>query len=235
MNIKFISIGFFLSFAIVLTTVSAQDRVMCTMDYNPVCGQTYTKTCTDTTSCTESAGELKTYSNRCMMNAANATFVHSGQCEKTNTSTPSQEDILVDWAYKQGISQFSTVSDFQYNNALTRQEAAAFAVRVSEKIFQKKSESQSDYQYSDNKDIDSTLLSDVMKAKSLGIMFGYNNIFSPKNTLSYAEAMAIAVRIVDGKKYTETTNPWYQEYQNRLKDFGIIFSNDLQADEAISR
>jgi hypothetical protein len=59
--------------------------VACTMDYVPVCGRP--TGCVNTCSGTYCAAmcqqpPLTTYSNRCVLDAANATFVHDGACER---------------------------------------------------------------------------------------------------------------------------------------------------------
>jgi hypothetical protein len=66
------------------TVKVSSDNVACTMEYAPVCGQT-SDSCFYTdpppASC---AGlgwrEQKTYGNRCMLNAAGATFLYGGEC-----------------------------------------------------------------------------------------------------------------------------------------------------------
>ncbi len=77
--VPIIILGLFASsnvFAEVALGLLPADPIACTMEYAPVCGHTGYP-CT-TTPCD---GVYKTYSNKCIMNAANATLVSSEMCK----------------------------------------------------------------------------------------------------------------------------------------------------------
>lgn len=61
--------------------------VACTLEYNPVCGQP-PWACPDGMYCATVMPAQQTYSNRCFMNAASATFVHEGVCQSTTIACP---------------------------------------------------------------------------------------------------------------------------------------------------
>ena len=66
-------------------TVQVGDgAIVCTMQYDPVCGQPPEPACRHSIpACMMATPGPQTYSNTCMMNAAGATLIHSGQCSTT--------------------------------------------------------------------------------------------------------------------------------------------------------
>jgi PKD repeat protein len=66
------------------TNVQVGSAVACTMEYAPVCGQMPAPTCPAGSMCPMYMPAPKTYSNRCMMNAAGANFLYSGACTNGN-------------------------------------------------------------------------------------------------------------------------------------------------------
>src|SRR3989344_3800242 len=65
-------------------TVSVSNNlVACTMQYDPVCGQPPEPACRRSIpACMMASPGPQTYGNRCMMNAAGATFLYSGECSR---------------------------------------------------------------------------------------------------------------------------------------------------------
>lgn len=62
------------------TTVRVIGNVDCTMESAPVCGQPPMPTCPPGMGCAQVMPQPRTYSNRCMMNRASASFLYEGQC-----------------------------------------------------------------------------------------------------------------------------------------------------------
>ncbi len=58
------------------TVTSDRDMIMCTMEYDPVCGQPTTPNCLTGRSCSQVMSTPKTYGNSCMMYADGATFLY---------------------------------------------------------------------------------------------------------------------------------------------------------------
>ncbi len=68
------------------TTVKVGYGVACTMEYAPVCGQP-AWSCPAGMYCATVMPAPQTYSNRCMMNAAGASFLYEGQCQSGSACT----------------------------------------------------------------------------------------------------------------------------------------------------
>ncbi len=194
-------------------SVSALDMA-CTAEYNPVCGQTEGK-------------QMQTYGNMCMMGLDNAVKFHAGECK-----TDSDKQALVDFAYKNHLSQYADLDAFGFDRTLSRQEAAAIAVRFAN--LTKTTDGISCHiDFEDKDEIDKTLLADIEKACGLGIMQGQDGKFSPNRTLSEAEGIAIIMRTISGGKLDETVSPWYREYISLAESLGMNI--DISENNVVTR
>jgi hypothetical protein len=64
------------------TTVKVSDTPVCTMQYDPVCGQPPEPACRHSTpACMMPTPVPQTYGNRCLLDAADATYLYAGQCQ----------------------------------------------------------------------------------------------------------------------------------------------------------
>ncbi len=75
---------FWKSFALSPVSTDSETPKMCTMEYAPVCGKSPAKTCMGP-GC---ASEEKTYSNKCMLEWDNATYLYTGECTKEAKKLP---------------------------------------------------------------------------------------------------------------------------------------------------
>lgn len=193
----------------------------CTGEYNPVCGETLV----------EGVSHYEVYGNACVANASDAKVVSMSLC------TQNDAQKIVDWAHSHKLTKFDKKADFRYDHAISRQEAAAMAVRMAENILGKKVDMSAVRiaGYNDHAEIDPTLSNDVTAARFLGIMNGHNNVFSPKRELSYAEALAMLIRAVDGKNLDESGEVWYLAYADRAAEIGLTFANFHEFDTSMSR
>lgn len=70
-------------------TSATSTPTICTMEYNPVCGQLPEPACRKATpACMVPTPAPQTYSNRCMLDAAGATYLNDGVCGSTNVTPP---------------------------------------------------------------------------------------------------------------------------------------------------
>lgn len=105
----------------------------------------------------------------------------------------------IQWGYDQGLTSFSTTSTFRAYDTLRRDEAAKFFVE-----FAQLQNSTMNLNYNlncDFKDINqarSDLKGHINTACQLGILKGSNGNVFPQQNLTNAQAVTVAVRIIDG-------------------------------------
>lgn len=220
-------IGALIASVSTLGVSAAADQVACTMQYDPVCGTTIEN----------GQSVRKTYGNMCVATATPATNITKGECEPIVDDTPAMVG-LIEWAYSKNLTQYNTQEKFKPTLSMSRQEAAALSVRMAKNIFGKSTDAMKTAliaPYTDDKSLDVTLKGDVYAARYLGVMQGLDNVFSPHRALSRAEALAILIRAVDGKKLNESHSLWYQAYADRANELGLTFANLKGFNEPISR
>lgn len=66
---------------------TAPPPVACTKEYAPVCGQPPMPKCSAWMACAQAMPSPKTYTNNCMMQAENATYLYNGACKTTTPIT----------------------------------------------------------------------------------------------------------------------------------------------------
>lgn len=122
-------------------------------------------------------------------------------------------DNALVWMQQQAITSATSKDTYKPDSTVTRQSAAKFMVQFA-KAMKKK---MTNYTYSNKQcaftDVDkgNALKSDIQMACKLGYLIGKNKKFTPNGTFTIAQAVATAMRIVEGKK-KENVTPWYKNY-----------------------
>ncbi len=147
---------------------------------------------------------------------------------------------LVTWAYTEKLTQYSTVEAFGFDRNISRQEAAAILARAGETLLELRYASYPDecnVLYKDEALFDLTLSKDIYSACAFDMMHGKDGYFSPFNSLTRAEALAVIMRAIDGGKKDEpNSTSWYLPYADRAHELEIFsFANFKGFNEAITR
>lgn len=141
---------------------------------------------------------------------------------------PEFDDALA-WMYDSGLTSYNTVDSFRPYDNLTREQAAHFFVNFAETTLGMEAEGDAP-NYTDMDDVDHTLADSVEKAYQLGLMRGSDNEFRPTANITRAEFLTVAVRALDGDK-DETTEPWWAEYFDTARQFGLTNETDVNAQD----
>lgn len=237
---------------------------MCTMEYNPVCGQKVVQ-------CIKAPCDpiQQTYGNICTMNNDDAVFLYSGECmtqivgnDKDNHGciwsagyswSQSQKQCVrvreyqatdlqkaYDLAYNHGITTMNTVESFRADNEITRQEAAKMFVAVFQNLLWKTIPSDTQacsWIYKDESFFDLSLRPFVYQACTLGLMKWSKGNFLPDWNLTRGQTLAILMRAVDGWQDAEKhSTPWWMPYADRAYELKYLsFANFKGFEQPITR
>ncbi len=211
--------------AVCLATTNDEDMsevpTMCTMQYEPVCGEKQVQCIT-----TPCDPIRSTYGNACMAAADQATVIFEWECNIAETGPIvwgdkdehgcigsagyvwsedaqqcvrpwEEEQSIVSWAYGLWITKFPTVADFNWDALVTREQAAKMimtAIDVSgiEEWMIK----QTDWScvWTDADMIDSSLVSMVERSCSKWLFYWSNGKFMPKAYLTDTDLMTVMTR-----------------------------------------
>jgi hypothetical protein len=223
-------------------TQANNDQVMCTQQYEPVCGKL--NVACFTTPCEP---EYQTYGNSCMAGAAGATEITPGECAPTNTSTPADDVIFIDsmvatiedkvsWAYNRGITAFNTVTEFSPDNLVTREQASKMVINFAKSFMKPEIFStirNYNCDFTDGNTFDLTLAPYIKLACEQNMFRGISEkdglLFYPHNNITKAQTLAVLIRMTEGV-LPETTTPWYQHYLVHAKLMTDSYINDSKGD-----
>lgn len=134
----------------------------------------------------------------------------------------SSDQNIVTYLNKLGMTKFDKLNDFMPHKNITRAEVSKFFVNFAEK------KGFAEYDVNKNcvfKDIwaykNSDLWAYMVKACKLGLFNGHKGKFNPWGNLTYGEALAVTLRMIDKVKLPETWNHWALSYFNKAKEYNM--------------
>lgn len=143
--------------------------------------------------------------------------------EKTYNSKSDELKDAIQWMYDNWLTMRNTLQDFLPYDDITREQASKFFVEFSAKVLWKDRWMIYSYDiFSDISKANPTLKDHIIYANNMGLFQWSNWKFMPFNKLTKAQALAVAIRMVDGYLDESWTKPydvsrwlwyaWYSEY-----------------------
>ena len=142
----------------------------------------------------------------------------------TNSISVSNDPELqeaISWMNDNGLTSYTGIAGYQPFQVLNREQAAKilylfggifnFVTTTNDPI-------PTECIYKDIDSTDGSLMTYVEKACQANIMKGSNGYFSPKVTMNKAQFITAMVRMFEGKKLDETTNPRRTNYYQKALD-----------------
>jgi len=115
-------------------------------------------------------------------------------------STGSEFQQALAWMYANGLTKYNNETDYRANDWLTREEAAKIIGQAFITLWYSQDSKNNSCGFIDSNEIDPTLSSFVVNTCKRGIFKGTtDNKFLPTQKLSRPQAMALLVRIFEGK------------------------------------
>lgn len=203
----------------------------CTLNYQPVCGAKQVQCIT-----TPCDPVPQTYGNRCQLEADHAIYLYEWECQSTNQQFNDTLPGVIAWLFNHGLTRYSNEVSFIPNNPLLREQAAKFFVQYALQFYPRAYDYSRNCSFLDYYSTDPTLKEYVIKSCQLGLFQGANGYFMPKQSLTNGQALAVLLRMVQGRA-NEYQTPRYLPYwtdafsRGRLNDLYIsnIANGDLPA------
>lgn len=151
------------------------------------------------------------------------------------TGTEFQQALA--WMYANGLTKYSNEIEYRANDGLTREEAAKIIGQAFIALGYDQNTKNNDCNFSDANEIDPTLSSFVINTCKRGIFNGTtDNKFLPTQKLTRPQAMALLVRIFEGKTSNESRIPRRGDYYTKSQALGLTTLNTQTAfDSDITR
>lgn len=141
------------------------------------------------------------------------------------------------WMYANGLTKYSDKAEYRPNDGLTREEAAKIIGQSYIKLGYNQDSKNTSCTFSDINQIDPTLSSFVANTCKRGIFKGTtDNKFLPTQKLTRPQAMAVLIRMFEGKVSDESRVPRWGEYYIKSQALGLTTLNNKTAfDSNITR
>jgi len=140
----------------------------------------------------------------------------------TTQPTKTELEQAIAWMYSIGMTKFNTVTSFQWDNFLTREQLAKIIDRFYTVMAYPLEQKNSACSFNDLKQADTTLQGHIVQTCKLGIFKGYaDGSFRPFKNITHAEMLAVMMRIYNQKTLSENGSPRRQAYYDQARTLGI--------------
>ena len=183
----------------------------------------------------------------CTTGTTNTGVISTGTINTgTNTGTTTMPTIIytgtefeqaLAWMYDNGLTKYNNESDYRANDGLTREEAAKIIWQAFITLGYSQDTKNNNCAFSDSNQIDPTLSGFVVNTCKRGIFKGTtDNKFLPTQKLTRPQAMAVLVRIFEGKVSNESNTPRWWEYYTKAQTLWLTtINNQTTFDSTITR
>ncbi len=144
------------------------------------------------------------------------------------------------WMNDKGLTSYSTITEYKPFEVLLREQSAKI-LDIFAKVFSFSQDKltttlPTNCQFKDISKADWSLITHIENICKMEILQGGNQIFDPKGTLTKGQFITALIRLVEGKKLDETSNPRWTNYYQSALNMGIVGPADaLTFDSPITR
>lgn len=145
------------------------------------------------------------------------------KCTEVDTSLRDAElKKAIERMYENWLTHYNTIETFWSDKYLTREQASKFFVTFYSSILGKKlKDNINSKAFSDINEANPDLRYYISQADDLWLFRGINWKFIPKNKLTQAQAIAVAIRMINWNQ-EEPKNSWYINYYNMAKRYWLL-------------
>ncbi len=155
----------------------------------------------------------------------------------TTTYTGTEFQKALAWMYANGLTKYSNETDYRADDGLTREEAAKIIGQAFVTLGYSQETKNNSCNFTDSSEMDPTLANFILNSCKRGIFKGTtDNKFLPTEKLTRPQAMALLVRIFEGKVSNESRIPRWGDYYVKGQAMWLTTLNNQTAfDSYITR
>lgn len=174
------------------------------------------------TSCNEIQNSIEIW-NECHCKEGYAWNNWKTGCNKINTSLRDAElKKAIERMYDNWLTQYNSLESFKSDDYLTREQASKFfAIFYSNILDKKLTDNINSKAFSDIKEANPNLRYFISQANEMWLFNGFKWKFMPKDKLTQAQAISVAVRMVNWN-LNEIKNAWYINYYIKAKKYWLL-------------
>lgn len=138
--------------------------------------------------------------------------------------------------YENWLTMYSWKIEYRPNDFLTREETAKILWQTYAKLNFEDSIKNTECNFEDQWDFNPTLKEHIANTCKRNILKWYSGTFLPKETLTKAQAMAVLIRMFEGKTSYEKQNPRWEIYYKKWFTIWLTTVNDINKfDKKVTR
>ena len=159
------------------------------------------------------------------------------QIETWEQIDPDEEfSLALQRMYENWLTMYSWKADYRPNDYLTREESAKILWQTYIKLNFENTIKNTECEFIDADQFNPTLKEHIANTCKRNILKGYSGTFSPVDTLTKAQAMAVLIRMFEWKTSYEKQNPRWEIYYKKWFTIGLTTVNDINKfDKKVTR
>jgi hypothetical protein len=132
------------------------------------------------------------------------------------------------WMYANGLTQYNTAETYRPADRLTREEAAKIIGEAYRKLGYPTTTKNEDCTFTDAAQFDPTLVTNIQDVCARGLFQGSQGRFLPTEPMTKGQALAVLIRMLEGKKSDESMAIWWENYHKKWVTIGL--TTDVNVD-----
>lgn len=148
------------------------------------------------------------------------------------TSTTSEFEQALAWMHANGLTQYNTPEAYRPADRLTREEAAKIIGEAYRKLGYPTTTKNENCTFNDATEFDPTLTVNIQDVCRRWLFQGSQGQFLPTESMTKWQALAVLVRMLEGKKSDESMAIWWENYHKKWLTIGL--TTDVNVDNFAS-
>lgn len=148
------------------------------------------------------------------------------------TNTNSEFEQALAWMHANGLTQYNTPEAYRPADRLTREEAAKIIGEAYRKLGYPTTTKNENCTFSDAAWFDPTLVLNIQDVCKRGLFQGSQGQFLPTESMTKGQALAVLIRMLEGKKSDESMAIWWETYHKKWLTIGLTTDVDVNNFEA---